>query len=54
MLVLLSNVVFLTEIDQIDDRLGSQEEEWVDELDLEISSVTGVKYFPEQNSKFQN
>jgi hypothetical protein len=54
MLVLLSNIVLLTQIDEVDNRLGSQEEEWVDELYLEISSVTGVNYSPEQKSNFQN
>ena len=36
MLVLLPNVVFLAEVDQIDDRLGGEEEERVDDFDLVI------------------
>jgi hypothetical protein len=53
MLVLLSNIVLLTEIDEVDNRLSSQEEERVNELDLEILSVPGVKYYPEQKSNFK-
>lgn len=34
MLVLLTDVVFLAEVDEEDARLGSQEEEWVDDFDL--------------------
>jgi len=34
MLVLLSNVVLLAQVDEIDDRFGGQEEKRVDELDL--------------------
>jgi hypothetical protein len=34
MLVLLADVVFLAQVDEVDDWLGCQEEEWVDELDL--------------------
>jgi hypothetical protein len=36
MLVLLSDVIFFAQVDQVDDRFGSQEEEGVDELDLRI------------------
>ena len=43
MLVLLSNIVLLAQVDEVDNRLGGQEEERVDELDLEILSVTAVK-----------
>jgi hypothetical protein len=35
MLVLLAHVVLLAEVDEVDDRLGRQEEERVDDLDLE-------------------
>ncbi len=43
MLVLLSDIVLLAQVDEVDNRLGSQEEERVTELDLEILSVTAVK-----------
>jgi hypothetical protein len=35
MLVLLSDVVLLAQVDEVDNRLGGEEEERVDELDLE-------------------
>jgi len=34
MLVLLANVVFLGQIDEIDDWLGGEKEEWVDDFYL--------------------
>ena len=34
MLVLLSDVVLLAQIDEVDDWLRGQEEQWVDGLDL--------------------
>jgi hypothetical protein len=34
MLVLLSDVVFLAQIDEVDDWLGGEEEERVDDFDL--------------------
>jgi hypothetical protein len=37
MLVLLSDVILLTQVNEVDDRLGSQEEKRVDDLDLNIS-----------------
>lgn len=43
MLVLLPDIVLLAQVDEVDNRLGSQEEERVNELDLEILSVTAVK-----------
>jgi hypothetical protein len=46
MLVLLSDVVLLAQVDEIDDRFGRKEEERVDELDLEILSVTAVRRSP--------
>ena len=43
MLVLLSDIVLLAQVDEVDDRLGGQKEERVDKFDLDISSVTAVK-----------
>ena len=34
MLVLLANVILLTEVDEVDDGLGRKEEERVDDFDL--------------------
>lgn len=34
MLILLSNVVFLTQVDEVDDRLSCKKEERIDDFDL--------------------
>jgi hypothetical protein len=53
MLVLFSDIVLLAQVDEVDNRLGRQEEERVDELDLEILSITGVEYSPKQKCNFK-
>lgn len=42
MLVLLSDVVFFAEVDEVNNRLGCQEEERVDDLNLEADFVSSV------------
>lgn len=34
MLVLLSDVIFLTKVDEVDDGFSAEEEEWIDDFDL--------------------
>ena len=41
--VLLANVILLTQVDEVGDRLGSEELETVDNVDLEISPTTLAK-----------
>jgi hypothetical protein len=43
MLVLLPDVILLAQVDEVNYRLGSQEKQRVDELDLNISSVVVAK-----------
>lgn len=38
MLVLLSKVVLFAEIDEVDDRFGCKEEEWIDDFNLKMPS----------------
>jgi hypothetical protein len=49
MLVLLSDVVLLTQVDQVDDRLGGEEKKRVNEFDLKtLRSVFCLKRYPVQ------
>jgi hypothetical protein len=44
MLVLLSDIVLLAQVYKVDNRLGGQKEERVDELDLGILSAIVMNY----------
>lgn len=45
MLVLLADVILLTQVDQVDNWLSSQEEEWVDRLDLLFRQLASQQQF---------
>ena len=46
MLVLFPDVVLLAQVNEVDYRLGSQEKQRVDELDLNCLSVVAGKHIP--------